>query len=191
MKVLLLNGPPKSGKDTIGGMLMDHIPGSETFKFSYELKRMTHRAFGFPDKPDAFEAIKDDLDQGPEAGVSWRQAYIAMSEKFCKPLFGAGYFGKLLHYELRSQDKASLAVVTDSGFREEAEALKEKGHDLFLLRIYRDGCTFVGDSRSYWNADHIVTDSASIYNNGTLEDLSAKVATFAALPSFRAWLGGA
>src|SRR5690606_627048 len=136
MKVLLLNGPPKSGKDTIGGMLMDHIPGSETFKFSYELKRMTHRAFGFPDKPDAFEASKDDLDQGPEAGVAWRQAYIAMSEKFCKPLFGAGYFGKLLHYELRSQDKASLAVVTDSGFREEAEALKEKGHDLFLLRIY-------------------------------------------------------
>jgi len=39
MKILLLNGPPRSGKDALGAMIAD-IAGARVAKFATELKEM-------------------------------------------------------------------------------------------------------------------------------------------------------
>lgn len=186
MKVLLLNGPPRAGKDTIGRMLQREIPGSELFKFGEALKEMTHRAIlGHRAPADALEDRKDDPERGPEKGVTWRQAYIAMSEKFVKPLFGAGWFGKELAHSISwwaSYPGARLAIVTDSGFREEAAALRDAGHELARLVIWRRGCSFNGDSRSIWNGAGLIPDGLdwSLGNDGNcltkLETVVGRVA---------------
>jgi len=172
MKILLLNGPPGCGKDTIAKMLLGLVPGALHRKFSSEVKRRTHKLMGFDVPDDWFEKFKDEPSNAFE-GVSPRAAYIQFSEAFAKPLWGPSIFGTwALKNLLETTDKHTpLVVFSDSGFREEALVLwEEYGKEVIRTTIWRDGCSFDKDSRSYWNAPQEMAE-LSIFNNGTFEEL--------------------
>lgn len=80
--------------------------------------------------------------------LSVREAVIYVSEVICKPRYGDDYFGKA-----RANAVLENEVVIDGscGFVEELAPLVEKvGQDnILLLKIYREGCNFNGDSRNY------------------------------------------
>lgn len=163
MKVILLNGPARSGKDSLAHAFAAYANGrlvtSEVTKFAKPLKESAHRLFGFDLPHDAFEAVKD-VPQDYLHGKTWRQVYIAVSELLFKPLFGADIFGRMLVDEIEllqkiskedGEDPTDYFLVSDSGFAAEAQAVVDRfgAENVILVRLERDGYTFAGDSRGY------------------------------------------
>jgi hypothetical protein len=176
-KIILLNGPPRSGKDTVGH-LIQAFTGAFSTKFAKAVKDGAHALTGLTDVPhDFFETCKDQPTT-VFAGMTPREFYIHYSEVVMKPLFGARVFGLRTAQELAGPFKQGrICVVTDSGFEAEALAVA----DLFgalrveLWKIYRDGTTFDGDSRSYVMLDNPAVRPRNISNNGTILELAQQV----------------
>lgn len=189
MKILLINGPPRSGKDALGIEVCRRVFRAasgwhaQRRKFATALKEMTHRLYDITDdydigghvEQDAFEDSKDQ----PSAdfrGITPRQAYIGVSELLMKKLHGPRVFGEILRDNLKHhKTNKVLAVVTDSGFVEEAQVMVEEfGREcVYLLHIHREGATFSGDSRGYVDLDLPMENKLRVKNDGTIDDLAA------------------
>jgi len=164
MKIILINGPARSGKDSLAHAFsrFTHEIGmkSEITKFALPLKEKAHALFGFPSAPHDFFEGEKDVPQTYLFGKTWRQIYIAVSEQLFKPLFGQDIFGKLLCQEIDLleqiaredlEPEADFFLVSDSGFAAEARAVVDHfgADNILLVRLARDGYTFAGDSRGY------------------------------------------
>lgn len=187
LRVVLLNGPPRAGKDFAAAAIIREFHGAGLVKFAGPLKRATHEAFGLTDRADAhYENCKDE--PHPDFGdLTPRAAYIAMSEQGIKSAFGHGHFGRAAVNRMRNlySRGLQLAVVSDSGFVGEAlEVVKAFGpENVLLIQLFRDGYSFKGDSRSYINLPEDVS-WCIVRNEGdaTFTDkIKARV---------RAWLAG-
>lgn len=168
MKFVLLNGPPRCGKDSAASHICNRHDAIRV-GFADHLKIATHAAYGLNYLThDIFEDVKDQP-RDEFFGLTPRQAYIAHSERYMKPLHGPRIFGQLALRRIREFPVDSLVAIPDSGFVEEvAPILMAYGTEkALLIRIHRDGCTFDNDSRSYiglpvWTVD--------VENNGSLND---------------------
>lgn len=185
-RIVLVNGPHHSGKDTVCNMF-----SKEFHPWGIINKRRVlgiHDKFSFPMKWSLAELLDEpyqDLEEHklePNLinGTSFVQAQINLSENFIKPTFGVDALGAMLskrisrtmmHYQ--DGDFTVVFVISDSGFVEEAERVdKEHPGKVSIVRLYRDGKTFDGDSRSY--IEEFVPKSglrSVIDNNGTPEEL--------------------
>ena len=135
-KIILANGPARSGKDTVGSMVADLLGEVHITKFAHVLKCATHAMFAAMhgnSRPICWNSATDDAYYENRKGVplpmffdlSPREAYIAVSEVFIKPVFGQDFFGNVLAARLE-QVKEDVVVVTDSGFTPEAKSLVDK-----------------------------------------------------------------
>jgi len=203
LQILLINGPPRCGKDTLGSAVVDAVnlrratgqpslPEARRFKFATALKETAHRAYlACPpgEGEDAFESRKDV--PCPEFfGRTPREVYIAVSERLMKPLHGPRVLGDMLAesidlYRERANAADMLAVVTDSGFREEAEVLVDRygAPAVRQVLLWRPGCTFAGDSRSYVDLDLPRTQVLALRNEGPIESIPSLTA------QVLAWMG--
>lgn len=190
-KIILVNGPPRSGKDTVGDII-EEIAGGQPVKFAASLKRATHAFFhalrndfsvhGEVLSSALSASINDAYFEQTKAetsallrGLTPREAYIAVSETFLKPTFDDDVFGDILADQIEGSDK-KLFVVTDSGFQSEAEVLIRRfGLDnVKLIRLTRTPYTFEGDSRNYIALE---ASTYGIRNEGTIDALKQAVAT--------------
>jgi hypothetical protein len=153
-KIVLLNGPPRVGKNTAANILrMASNENSLVLGFLHHLKRMCHAIYlgekGWFLDPDYFDVVKGEPFEYL-AGKSWRQIYIHYSEVVIKPLHGDGWFGDRFIDAVRESTAQSI-YVPDSGFRGESERVVAAfGSDnVRLIRLHRHGCTYEGDSRSH------------------------------------------
>ena len=192
VRIVFVNGPPRSGKDTVGQLIVQTSPREVRLcKFATEVKERAHLAYRLFDKrtrrpaaADALEAVKDHP-LPLLLGKTPREIYIAFSEAFMKPLHGDDIFGRLLldrlKYELAcegglpEEKKTEIIVITDSGFKEEAEVIVDHfgiGQCRFI-HLCRSGCDFSGDSRGYVNhaAMTYVVDNPEGDMKGLLENL--------------------
>jgi len=82
-----------------------------------------------------------------------REALIYISEMVMKPLHGKDYFGRREAAEvakIASTCSATFdAVYSDGGFIEEVYPLTEVFSHIYILRLYREGFTWEGDSRNW------------------------------------------
>ncbi|MGI4940635.1 MAG: hypothetical protein ACRYHQ_08760 [Janthinobacterium lividum] len=169
MRVLLLNGPPRSGKNTAANIVARHSSSATVLGFSWYLKRMVHAVYlgrdGWDMDPDCFDAIKG-VPQAILAGRTWRQEYIRFSEDVQKPVHGHEWFADRFMETARASG-ADLIVVPDSGFRGEAErVVRELGaHNVRLVRMIREGCTFAGDSRTYIDLADLGVSRTDVWNH--------------------------
>lgn len=187
-KIILFNGCPSSGKDWASKYLLNKYQDNnkglifKTDKFARVLKERTHALYGFSWKPHDFYELVKEVPTEDFMGLTPRQAYINVSEIYFKQVHGKDVFGKILAKEI-DKYKWDVLFITDSGFIEEAEVLINKygEENVILVRIYRDGYSFKGDSRNYLDFSNRIC-STNITNDGTknyekvldnlLEDLS-------------------
>lgn len=161
-KVILLNGPAGSGKDTLGSGLCSRLPGDSIIeKFAQPIRDAALATFPFL-TPETLDSWKETpfLADTP---TTLRQWMISYSEDLMKPAFGEDIFGRLCAERLR-ETEPNFAVITDSGFLLEADVLVNCfGPDnVVLFQIERDGKTFAGDSRGYIDIEDVTTEV--IYN---------------------------
>lgn len=158
MKLILINGAPKSGKDFAAHAIESWAKDKMSFvweKFSKPHKvafaAMMNKSVDTWGNVEHYEDHKDRII--PALGVSYRQWQIDFSEKFMKPLYGDEIFAKLFiaRTELRRETPGYLCVVSDCGFQVELDVITRTwfNPDVLLIRIYREGYSFAGDSRQF------------------------------------------
>lgn len=179
--VIGFNGPPGCGKDTAGKFAEDFLKrsGFDTalVKMAEPLKEAVNEFCNVPNPHQPHEELKTQL--VPYAAkytdpVTFRQAYINFSELFAKPTFGEDVFGQKLAADIRiwesDNGKATVFIITDVGFEaEQYPVIDEVGQRNYaLIQLYREGCTFDGDSRAY--VDPQYGYKRRVWNKGSLDN---------------------
>lgn len=150
MRIVLLNGPPRSGKDTVAKALT--AEGYAHLSLARILKERAHALFGLKVPFDFFEDRKDEP-ASEFGGMTPRQVYIDVSEKIVKPAMGKDIWARWL----RQQIDGFLAdgvrpevgwAVSDLGFPYEVPPLVA-GFDPLIVQVHRLGTSFKNDSREY------------------------------------------
>jgi hypothetical protein len=170
-KLILFNGPRHSGKDTAALRCVETFDAYH-FKMSGPTKAAIKAAFELhEDEVEYLESIKT-LDSSLLFGNSYVNTQISFSEDWAKSFFGTEVFGWLAERHLRKAIEKypdqGLFVCSDSGFECEAiPVIKIFGRkNVLLVRIFRDGKTFDGDSRSYIHLNGLPTITVT---NATIE----------------------
>ena len=170
-RVIFLNGPKQSGKDTIGEILAERCKHIHLLKFAQPLIGGMQAVFGVScaDGKDKEEPTPDLM------GFSRRQIAIDLSENWFKEKFGQEVFGEIALNKLQRIHPSKTIVFTDSGFLCEAQPILRlfmpKTTD--IVKLSRPGHDFEGDSRSYWADDRTIR--RRIFNDGTIDDLELQV----------------
>ncbi|MBG24063.1 MAG: hypothetical protein CMF22_11475 [Idiomarinaceae bacterium] len=197
MKAILLNGPPRSGKDEIYRIiqsLSDHrhsIVEVHHHKFAAALSESVARLFGYdPLEWASVYASKKDEPLRRLRGMSPRGALIWMAETVVKPKFGDDFFGVSLAAKIESEldsgmmpnGDGDLIVISDCGFIDEVQPIVTSiGVDnCFLVHTEREGRNFKDDSRGYLGSSDLCIPESQcfrIVNDGGISDLECSVAT--------------
>jgi hypothetical protein len=171
-KVIILNGPPGSGKDTIAEELRAADFGhlrvkTKLFSQAIEMSRISFSEW--------FQRYNDrKLKETPWdrlGGLSQREFLIKISEEWVKPIFGKDYYGRVAGEAAADELLWDNSVVfSDGGFQEEFDTIKSivGKENILLVRLYREGTSWDGDSRGYlknpdWEVD--------IENNGSVQEV--------------------
>lgn len=148
-KLFILNGPAGVGKDTIADVMV--MKGVCCEKVSFK-SPMFDVAKGILSSDEFDWFIKNynnrDEKEKPQnilGGKSIREFMIWISESVMKPIFGNDVFGKRLSSSLGD----GCYICADGGFASEIKPLIDSGVHVTLIRLFRPGYTFDGDSRSY------------------------------------------
>lgn len=174
-KIILFNAPANSGKDAA----VDYL--SETYgvfpcSFKTHLFHVTQAIYDI--EVDVWNSWYTregkEIPRKELKGLSCRQALIHVSEKVIKPSFGKGFWGD---YEAMWIKKylpdGDIVAFSDCGFDEEVMPLIDVfgKENVFIVPIYREGCSFEGDSRDWVDVSVIPRDNCfHLFNNKTLDD---------------------
>lgn len=155
--IYLLNGPPRSGKDWLANQCVTEINAARKWraaklKIADQLKYDTHRAYSLRRNgevlpSDALEDVKDKY--MPAFRSTPREAYIRRSETVIKPAHGPRAYGYAFANRL-ADCSFDCVFVADSGFVEEAEAIRDRFRCVYQVVVTRPGTDFSSDSRSHW-----------------------------------------
>lgn len=175
--VVILNGPPGCGKDTIANSWLEKTFGNDEFRphvkaFKEPMYRVAAAALDLP--LHEFMELYNDREwkehNRPEwGGKSVRDLMIATSESYLKPMFGETCMGKLAvsSIQQRIPSQNDVIVFSDGGFKAEVEELEKHFH-VRVVQILRDGCSFEGDSRSYIEGTNLPT--YLLFNDRSVEE---------------------
>lgn len=149
-RIILLNGPPGVGKDTLGTILSEECGLGTLCSFKTPLFKIALDVSGVSriEWDTRYENRK--LKETPWDklnGMTQREFLIKISEEWVKPTFGEDYFGQAASLQAANVD--GDCIFTDSGFPLEVEPFKVAGYEVVLFRLYRKGYNFHGDSRDY------------------------------------------
>lgn len=166
-KVVFINGPTRSGKDTAALIAVKHF-GARTYKMAAPLKNAVSAFFGLDGYEERHLYETDAKDQKCDRlfGHIPRQVLIDFSERWAKPLFGSDVFGRHAIRFIQEPTQAPFTVISDSGFRSEAEPIVGwlGARRCLLIQLSRPGCTFEGDSRSYIELDDLGVTTVQVHN---------------------------
>ena len=164
-KVVILNGPPGSGKDEGALACQQRISNCHQKEFKEQLFRLTKTIYGLTDEQWERMYTRENKEKKYDSlgDKSPREAMIFVSENVIKPNFGKRYFGDIAAKNLFP----GINVFSDGGFKEELDGIYEMigPENMLIIRLHRKGCNFDNDSRSYIDEykDVLIED---FYNDG-------------------------
>lgn len=174
MYCVVFNGPPRSGKDTLAQMLVEHMDSRITAPVKQEslslpLRHIAYSMVGRTYEDSTYEDFKREL-FGEFNFTDGRHLMIDVSESFLKPVYGQSIMANMLI--TRNSDFDGLLLIRDGGFQIEVNPLLTAygTRNVYIVRVERDGCDFSNDSRE-WVNHHDHGCSMTVENNGTLDDL--------------------
>lgn len=159
--LVLLNGPPGSGKDTAADAILENF-NARKMKIATPLKEATAAIGGLSlgDYIRKFETKPGAKDEPAEAfgGFTAREINIAVSEGIVRELAertgrvtdAETLWGRMFVSRMRRPHSFLVTAVSDCGFQRELSPIMCSGikpDHVLLLRIYRPGKSFEGDSR--------------------------------------------
>lgn len=175
-KIILFNGPPRSGKDAATKFALDYFGKRGVhLRFAAPLKDAVHGLFGMPGiMIEHFDGIKDQS-SSLFFGMSPREAYIWLSESAVKPRFGNDFFAKVMVNRIRTITYPGTVIISDCGFREEVdELIKAFGKEnVAIIYLKRKGTSFEGDSRDY--VTHVECEQYAVTNDGSLIEFNDNI----------------
>jgi len=169
-KIILLNGPPGCGKDTIANMLVEKYNGVN-LKFTQPIRNAVCGLLGIKDSE--LDAIKNNpIVEGLQYTI--RDLFIDIGERLVKPNLSKDWFGTTLLNTINTQyANIELIVISDLGFIKEFEVLYNNLKDSYYIeiwKIYRPNTSFKKDSRNYIDpVDDVIVRNIS--NNGNVKCL--------------------
>lgn len=190
--VVLINGPPGSGKDTLGKILVDHCGPSNAsiLKFAQPIRGAAMSIFpglsevnfeGWKNQDTGLRKSYNSLSPNgniitQEIPVKGREWMISFSEDFMKQ-YGQDVFAKILLETIGATScPLQTFVITDCGFQVEVDYLADRLEKFAIIQVHRDGHSFDGDSRQ---SVFCGTDKTwACENNGSLDDLKQWVDKF-------------
>lgn len=152
-KVIVLNAPPYSGKDTLADLKIKNLKATKQ-EFKEPLYTATAKYYGlsvsYLKSISTTRKYKDNLTSrfSINHNITPRNALIHVSEDIIKPSKGASYFGELAAERLVE----GLNVFADGGgWWDELLPVIQAADKLIICRLYRNGFNFDGDSRQYYD----------------------------------------
>lgn len=160
-KIIILNAPPRCGKDTIANVLNEK-GGFRTASFKYPLFNIFIHTTGMPSS-EFFELYEQEGWKDSPAeflnGKTPRSLLQHISENFIKPFYGPDYFGQwiadYIGFFEQDAEKEFNWVIPDGGFKPELAALEAKfGDRVHVVQLEREGYRDFGtDTRGYVGTD--------------------------------------
>lgn len=158
-KVIILNAPPNAGKDEIAmGLCINFDATHEEMKAP--LFTIGAAMLGITEEVFRVKYSNREWKESvhPLINMTIRQLFINISEVMLKPLLGISVFGKLAANRMDADTLEDYGYVfSDGGFDYELQPLIDKfcADSVYVVRLHRDGCTFDGDSRSYFTDEQL------------------------------------
>jgi len=188
VRIIILNGPRDTGKDTAADYLVERY-GYTKLEMKGALRSLAHKIASLTTlDPVAFcNALEFDRDlkdtkRVPEFGNrTWPEFIIWLSESVCKPIFGKSVFALAAVKAVRDCG-ADRVVFSDGGFQEEVDTLYMESpvrgkEDLLVIHMYREGRSFSSvrkDSRGY--IDHPEgADPYQLHNDAGIVQLKCEL----------------
>lgn len=145
--IVVLNGPPGCGKDTLANALK--AKDFATASFKTPIYRMAASLSGVP--LNEFISRHTDRELKEQAwdklaGMSTREFLIHVSERVVKPIYGPDHFGRIAAKNIESLPPYFDVVFSDGGFLPEFDALP---HPKLLVRLHAKWASWGNDSRGY------------------------------------------
>lgn len=171
-KIVMLNGPAGSGKDTAAWALERKL-NARHYKMAWPLKRAVQSFLGLSHDryKEYFETSAKDKPSEQFGGKSPRSILISLSEDWAKRNLSPDIFGILAWNYISTPTDKLFTVISDTGFREECLPIVRgigRSH-VFVIQLSRPGCTYEGDSRSYVDLSDLGVTTTEIHNNHSQE----------------------
>lgn len=150
---IVLNGPPRAGKDTAIEILQEVLKDGDVYQFFRPIKEMLHAELGLDVQHDHYEQQKDD--PLPEFnGMTPRRAYIDKGERL-QAEFGHSILLDI-YFDAISSSTSPILITTCGNDGEACEIASIFGNEnVLVLRIHKEGCDFSQDSRSWVTSTHL------------------------------------
>ncbi len=152
--VVVFNGPPSSGKDTLT-MHLQANTGVTHSAFKIKLIEVALVISGVDSLTwERWYAADKEVARPELWGRSCREFLILVSETMIKPSLGSDYFGvaaaQVIHKNHEALSDCGVCF-SDSGFDDElAQVVQEVGSEnVVVVQLHRSGTNFKGDSRAY------------------------------------------
>ena len=176
MEIILISGYKRSGKDTVGKLLieMGKRDGRKQYiyKFASPVISIALEQYDKPFPIEDYEACKDDR---------FNKHILKVSDEF-KKKYGDDVFLKqtisslltIKNLESESQKYPTRIIITDLRLKMEESTIRAMFEDVKVVKVVRKSCGPNSDHPTETELARIPSDII-ITNNGTLEELEFKV----------------
>ncbi|SEG15507.1 deoxynucleotide monophosphate kinase family protein [Marinobacterium lutimaris] len=177
MKLIGIAGRANSGKDTLAGLILEHVTGQQR-AFADPLRRAAMEIFGLTLEQMTDRDLKEKVI--PYWGYSPRQVLQLLGTESIRDVFGPDTWVKraalgleeLLAVDADERYDGDVVVFTDCRFAEEARWIRQSGG--VVIHITRPGLAAVHGHVSEMPLPEALIDFV-VVNDGSIDDLRHQV----------------